>query len=141
MKTREELINSEKENFIQVYSRLPIVVEKAEGARIWDKNGDCYLDFLGGIAVNVLGHSHPKIIDAITNQAKRYLHLSNYFYQDVQITFVEKLAEISKYSKAFLSNSGAESIDGAIKLARKWGSDKKKSTIISFMAVLMAAYL
>jgi predicted acetylornithine/succinylornithine family transaminase len=132
MYTREELIQIENENFIQVYSRLPIVVDKAEGTRIWDKNGDSYLDFLGGIAVDVLGHSHPKIIEAINLQASRYLHLSNYFYQDAQINFVKKLTKVSNYPRAFLSNSGTESMEGAIKLARKWGSDKNKNTIISF---------
>lgn len=131
-KNREELIKIENEKFLQVYNRLPIVVEKTEGARIWDKNGTEYLDFLGGIAVNVLGHSHPKIIDAITKQASRYLHLSNYFYQDAQINFVEKLANISRFPRAFLSNSGTESIEGAIKLVRKWGADKNKNTIIAF---------
>ncbi|OGU57665.1 MAG: hypothetical protein A2X64_06155 [Ignavibacteria bacterium GWF2_33_9] len=132
MNNSKKYIEIEKEHFIQVYSRLPIVVEKAEGVRIWDKDGNDYLDFLGGIAVDVLGHSHPKIIEAITHQASRYLHLSNYFFQDAQINFVKKLTSISKFPRAFLSNSGAESIEGAIKLARKWGSTRNKNTIISF---------
>lgn len=129
---REQLINIEKENFIQVYNRLPIVVDKAEGVWLWDKNGTKYLDLLGGIAVNVLGHSHPKIIQAILEQAQRYLHLSNYFYQDAQINFVKKLTEVSDYPRAFLTNSGTESSDGAIKLIRKWGSIHNKHEIISF---------
>jgi predicted acetylornithine/succinylornithine family transaminase len=132
MQKREELIKSEHENFIQVYSRLPIVVEKTLGTRIWDIDGNSYLDFLGGIAVDVLGHSHPKVLDAIRRQSERYLHLSNYFYQDAQINFVQKLSDISGYPRIFLSNSGAESIEGAIKLSRKWGSTKNKNTIISF---------
>lgn len=129
---REELINIEKERFIQVYNRLPIVVEKAEGVWIWDKDGTKYLDLLGGIAVNILGHSHPKVIQAIIDQAHRYMHLSNYFYQDTQINFVKKLTEISGYKRAFLTNSGTESTEGAIKLLRKWGNLNNKTEIIAF---------
>lgn len=129
---RETIINIEKEAFIQVYNRLPIVVEKSEGVWIWDKDGNKYLDLLGGIAVNVLGHSHPKITRAITEQAQKYLHLSNYFYQDVQINFVKKLTHITGYSRAFLTNSGTESSDGAIKLIRKWGNMHNKTDIIAF---------
>lgn len=129
---REKLIEIEKENFIQVYNRLPIVVERAEGVWVWDKNGIKYLDFLGGIAVNVLGHSHPKITQAIIEQAQRYLHLSNYFYQDAQIKFVHKLTELSGYPRVFLTNSGTESTDGAIKLIRKWGNLHNKHEIIAF---------
>jgi len=129
---RETLINYEKQDFIQVYNRLPIVVERAEGCRVWDVNGTSYLDFLGGIAVNVLGHSHPKIIERINQQSKRYLHLSNYFYQDAQINFVHKLLQMTNYDRAFLTNSGTESIEGAIKLVRKWGKLNNKQNIIAF---------
>ncbi len=130
---RETIINNEKATFIQVYNRLPIVVDKAEGVWIWDKNGNKYLDFLGGIAVNVLGHSHPKITQAIVEQAHKYLHLSNYFYQDAQINFVKKLTQLTGYQRAFLTNSGTESADGAIKLIRKWGYLNNKSDIIAFV--------
>lgn len=129
---RETIINYEKESFIQVYNRLPIVVDRAEGVWIWDKNGNKYLDLLGGIAVNVLGHSHPKITQAIIEQAQKYLHLSNYFYQDAQINFVKKLTQLTGYKRAFLTNSGTESADGAIKLIRKWGTIHNKSNIIAF---------
>jgi acetylornithine/succinyldiaminopimelate/putrescine aminotransferase len=129
---REQLIIQEQNDFIQVYNRLPIVIDRAEGIRVWDKNGRVYLDFLGGIAVNVLGHSHPKIIEAIEKQSKRYLHTSNYLYQDIQIEFVKKLKELTGFDKVFLSNSGAESIEGTIKLVRKWGAQNQKNEIISF---------
>ena len=129
---RETIIDIEKEAFIQVYNRLPIVVEKAEGVWIWDRDGNKYLDLLGGIAVNVLGNSHPKITRAIIEQAQKYLHLSNYFYQDVQINFVKKLTQLTGYSRAFLTNSGTESSDGAIKLIRKWGNMNNKTDIIAF---------
>lgn len=130
--TREQIIQEESSDFIQVYNRLPIVINRAEGIKVWDKNGRVYLDFLGGIAVDVLGHSHPKIIEAIEKQAQRYLHTSNYFYQDIQIEFVKKLKEISGFDRVFLSNSGAEAIEGAIKLVRKWGVQQNKNEIISF---------
>ena len=132
MDTRNELIQIENERFLQTYSRLPIVIENAKGCRITDKDGNTYLDFLGGIAVNVLVHSHPKILQAINTQAQRYLHLSNYFYQDAQIEFAEKLYSITKFPKIFLTNSGTESIEGALKLSRKWGSLNNKKEILAF---------
>ncbi|HOV91897.1 MAG TPA: acetylornithine/succinylornithine family transaminase [Candidatus Kapabacteria bacterium] len=130
--TREQIIEQEQNDFIQVYNRLPIVIDRADGIKVWDKNGRVYLDFLAGIAVDVLGHSHPKIIEAIEKQAKRYLHTSNYLYQDIQIEFVKKLKKMSGFNKVFLSNSGTESIEGAIKLVRKWGNQHNKDEIISF---------
>ncbi len=129
---RQELLKIENENFLQVYNRLPIVVNKAEGAYIWDEDGSKYLDFLGGIAVNVLGHSHPKIIEAITIQSSKYLHLSNYFYQEAQITFAEQLTKSTNYPRVFLTNSGTESVEGALKLIRKWGNINYKNNIIAF---------
>ncbi|HRS01722.1 MAG TPA: acetylornithine/succinylornithine family transaminase, partial [Bacteroidota bacterium] len=129
---REQIIEQEQNDFIQVYNRLPVVIERAEGVKVWDKNGRVYLDFLAGIAVDVLGHSHPKIIEAIEKQAKRYLHTSNYLYQDIQIEFVKKLKKMSGFDKVFLSNSGTESIEGAIKLVRKWGVQHNKDEIVSF---------
>lgn len=129
---RNQLIETEHKYFFQTYKRLDIVPERAEGCRIYDKDGNEYLDFLGGIAVNVLGHSHPRILKAIEEQSRRYLHLSNYFYQDIQILLVEKLIKMSGYSRVFLSNSGTESTEGAIKLVRRWGNLNNKSEIIAF---------
>jgi acetylornithine/N-succinyldiaminopimelate aminotransferase len=128
----ENIINAEHELFFQTYKRLPLVVDRAEGVRIYCKDGSEYLDFLGGIAVNALGHSHQGVISAIEKQIKRYMHVSNYFYQDTQIEFASKLKLISGYDKVFLCNSGTEATDGAIKLVRKWGSDKNKNQIIAF---------
>ena len=126
------LIELEHELIFQTYKRLQIIVNKAVGCRIFDINGNSYLDFLGGIAVNALGHSHPKIIAAAKAQIDRYMHVSNYFYQDSQIKLAEKIREITGFKKIFFTNSGTESIDGAIKLVRKWASDKDKKEIISF---------
>ncbi len=129
---REDLINSEAQNILQTYKRLPIVIDRAEGTYIYDLNGDKYLDFLSGIAVNVLGHGHKKIIEAVERQIKRYMHVSNYYYQDVQINFAGKLLQISGFDRVFLSNSGTESVEGAIKLIRRWGKQNGKSEIIAF---------
>jgi len=130
--SRNQLIQAEHKHLLQTYKRLDIVPERAEGCIIYDKNGDEYIDFLGGIAVNLLGHSHPKILKALTEQAKRYMHLSNYFYQDAQIELAEKVNKLSGYSRVFFSNSGTEATEGAIKLARRWGYLNNKSEIISF---------
>jgi acetylornithine/succinyldiaminopimelate/putrescine aminotransferase len=130
--SRNQLIQAEHKHLLQTYKRLDIVPERAEGCIIYDKNGDEYLDFLGGIAVNLLGHSHPKILNALTEQAKRYMHLSNYFYQDAQIELAEKINKLSGYSRVFFSNSGTEATEGAIKFARRWGYLNNKSEIISF---------
>lgn len=130
--SRNHLIQAEDKYLLQTYKRLDIVPERADACIIYDKNGNEYLDFLGGIAVNLLGHSHPKILNALTEQAKRYLHLSNYFYQDVQIELAEKIIKLSGYSRVFFSNSGTEATEGAIKLVRRWGYLHNKSEIISF---------
>lgn len=129
---RAELIQKEQKSIFQTYKRFPIVVEKAEGCYIFDKDGSKYLDFLAGIAVNSMGYAHPKIIAAIEEQVRKYMHLSNYFYQDVQIELAEKLCEKSGLSRVFFSNSGTEAIEGAIKLARRWASAYGKNEIIAF---------
>ncbi|MEO5930692.1 MAG: acetylornithine transaminase [Candidatus Kapaibacterium sp.] len=126
------LIDREHEHFLQTYKRLPVAVDHAEGMYVFAADGTRYLDFLGGIAVNALGHSHPKIIEAIDRQMRRYMHLSNYFYQDAQIEFVERLCAASGYERAFLTNSGTEATEGAIKLARAHGHTAGKSGIIGF---------
>lgn len=126
------LTEREHAHFLQTYKRLALEVEYAEGMYIHTLNGDRYLDFLGGIAVNALGHSNLQVIEAIERQLRRYMHVSNYFYQDAQITFVERLCQLSGYDRAFLSNSGTEAADGAIKFARAWGYPQGKTTVIGF---------
>lgn len=127
-----DLAEREKEVMYGIYKRLPIQVERAEGCRIYDVQGNEYLDFLSGIAVNTLGHSHPAIINAIEKQIHRYMHLSNYFYQEPQIALAEKLTALSGLSKVYFSNSGAESFEGAMKLAAKWGSTRGKKNMYAF---------
>lgn len=122
----------EREIFLQTYRRLPIEVGHAEGMYVQALDGRRYLDFLGGIAVNSAGHSHPRVINAIDRQLRRYAHVSNYFFQDAQIEFVERLCAMSGYARAFLSNSGAEANEGAIKFARAYGNAQGKKTIVGF---------
>ncbi len=127
-----DLINREHQVFFQTYKRLPIEIDHASGAKIWDRDGNEYLDFLAGIAVNALGHSHPKIIEAAKKQISQYMHVSNYFYQEPQILLAEKLTQLTGYSRVFFTNSGTEATDGAIKLVRKYSFGRGKKIIVAF---------
>jgi len=122
----------EHRTFLQTYKRLAIEVDHADGMYVHTTDGRRYLDFLGGIAVNTAGHSHPRVIDAIQRQLGRYMHVSNYFYQDAQVEFVERLCAVTGYARAFLSNSGAEANEGAMKFARSHGSSRQKREVIGF---------
>ena len=119
-----DLIATDARVGIQNYGRLPVAFVKGEGARLWDSAGKEYLDFLGGIAVVTLGHSHPKITAAIARQASTLLHTSNIFYIEPQVKLAEKLSELSHGMRAFFCNSGAEANEAAIKIARKFHYNK-----------------
>ena len=129
---KNTLIEREQEVMFQNYRRLPIEIERAIGSEIFDISGKRYLDFLSGIAVNALGHSHPGIIEAVKHQVEKYLHVSNFFYQEPQIRLAELITEKSGYDRVFFSNSGAESFEGAIKIARLWGHAHNKHQMIAF---------
>jgi acetylornithine/N-succinyldiaminopimelate aminotransferase len=103
------------------FKRQPIVLVRGEGTRVWDSDGKVYLDFVAGIAVNVLGHCHPAIIEAVQQQVAQLVHVSNLYYNVRQIELAELLANQSNGMRSFFSNSGAEANEGAIKLARKYG--------------------
>jgi acetylornithine/N-succinyldiaminopimelate aminotransferase len=126
------LIEREQQSMFQVYRRLPIAVSHASGCRIVSTEGDEYLDFLSGIAVSALGYGHPRLIDAITRQAQAFMHLSNVFYQEPQIELAELLVKRTGYARVFFSNSGTEAMEGALKLARRWGNAQHKTEIIAF---------
>jgi len=127
-----ETIEREQQALFQTYKRLPVVIDRAEGCRIIDVDGNVYLDFLGGIAVNALGHSHPRIVDAVVHQARRYMHVSNFFYQEPQVQLAEQLKGMSGYDRVFFANSGAEAIEAAMKLARRRGSRNGVYDIVGF---------
>ncbi|MBI5475228.1 MAG: aspartate aminotransferase family protein [Ignavibacteriales bacterium] len=119
-------------NLFNTYNRLAIKISHGNGVYLFDESGNKYLDFFGGLAVNSLGYSDPDVIKAITEQAQKYIHLSNYFLQQPQSLLAELLTKHTGYKKVFFSNSGTEAIEGAIKLVRKWGSDCGKTEIVSF---------
>ncbi len=123
----------EKENqyLLQTYKRLPIEIDHADGVYIYGRDGRKYLDFFDGIAVNSLGYNHPRVKAAIVNQVERYMHVSNLFYMDVQIELAEMICKISGYPKIFMSNSGTEAVEAAIKIARRWGNSRDKTKLIA----------
>jgi len=115
----KEIMDLDKKYVMQTYGRQPLALEKGSGAVVWDVEGKSYIDCVAGIAVNNVGHAHPKVAEAICNQAKKLIHTSNIYYTEEQVTLAELLAEVSPHDKAFFCNSGAEANEGAIKLARK----------------------
>jgi predicted acetylornithine/succinylornithine family transaminase len=122
--TPKAIIEEEQQYIIQTYKRFPIVLTHGEGVRVWDGEGKCYLDFLAGIAVNLLGYNHPVIRETITKQSTGLIHTSNLFYTENQVKLARMLAEHSELDKVFFCNSGAEANEAAIKLARKWGKGR-----------------
>jgi len=113
------------------YKRLPLEIERGEGAYLIARDGTRYLDMFAGLAVNALGYAHPAVVRAISDQSARYTHLSNYFLQEPQIRLAEMLTVQSGYEKIFFANSGTEAIEGTIKLVRKWGSTRALREIAS----------
>ncbi|GCE13251.1 aspartate aminotransferase family protein [Tengunoibacter tsumagoiensis] len=103
------------------FKRQPLTLVRGEGTRVWDSQGNVYLDFVAGIAVNVLGHCHPAIVEAVQQQVTQLVHVSNLYYNTRQIELAELLGQQSQGMRSFFSNSGAEANEGAIKLARKYG--------------------
>src|SRR5579863_6817902 len=113
--------NTEARFLMNTYRRPPIVFTRGRGCRLYDSQGREYLDFLGGIAVNALGYSHPRIVKVIRREAARAVHLSNLFHNAFQGPLARKLADFSGLDRVFFTNSGTEAIDGAMKLARLCG--------------------
>lgn len=109
----------------QNYGRQPVVIERGEGTRVWDVDGNEYLDFVAGVAVNTLGHAHPVVADALAEQARTLIHTSNLFYTRPMVELARLLVEHSCLDRAFFCNSGTEAVEGAIKLARRWGHDTR----------------
>src|SRR5215510_14142104 len=116
-----EAIALADEYLLPTYKRAPILFTHGRGAYVFDSTGKRYLDFLGGIAVNALGHAHPRILRTIRREAGHAIHFSNLFHNKFQGPLAEKLAEWSGLGRVFFANSGTEAIDGALKLARLYG--------------------
>ena len=115
----------------QLYKRFPLTIVKGEGVYVYDDEGNRYLDFAGGIAVNSLGYAHPKIIEALTSQARELIHISNLYYTKPQVELAKKLVQLTGLDKVFFCNSGTEAIEASLKFSRRWGKDKGKFKFIS----------
>ncbi|MEA2492570.1 MAG: acetylornithine/N-succinyldiaminopimelate aminotransferase [Thermoleophilaceae bacterium] len=117
--TLSELQSLERDYLMPTYGRNPVEFVRGEGATLWDADGNEYLDFLAGISVVQLGHCHPGVVEAVTQQAQTLMHVGNLFYTEAQFRLAERLSKVSLGGKVFFSNSGAEANECAIKLARR----------------------
>ena len=133
MLTNEEIFAKDKSDYLPVFARYNIVLDHGDGPYVYDTKGKKYIDFLAGIAVNVVGHNYKPLVDAVSKQAGKMIHCSNLYYTEVQVEAAEKLKKLSGMDKVFFGNSGAEANEGAIKLARKYATniDPEKIQIIS----------
>ena len=120
----KQIMELDKRYVMHTYTRIPLVVDRGDGVRVYDKDGKEYLDFISGIGVNAVGHCHPKILSALKEQSQKLLHCSNLYYIEPQAKLAERLCSLSFADKVFFSNSGAEANEAAIKLARKFGARK-----------------
>jgi len=120
----QQWIEKADKYIMKTYGRYPLVPVKGEGCYLWDADGRKYLDFLAGVAVNNLGHCHPKVVAALQKQAAQLIHCSNYYHIPQQIELAELLCNNSFADRAFFCNSGAEANEAAIKLARKYSREK-----------------
>jgi acetylornithine/N-succinyldiaminopimelate aminotransferase len=121
--TNEEIIAQAEQVIIHTYGRYPVAFVRGQGATLWDANGKSYTDFLSGIAVCVLGHCHPRVVEAIKTQAETLLHVSNFYHTIPQTEVATFLSEHAFGGKSFFCNSGAEANEAALKIARKFGHD------------------
>ena len=124
MNAPEKLPASAEPHVMKTYGRLPIALSHGRGCWLWDTEGKKYLDGLAGIAVNTLGHGHPKLVPALHDQVAKLIHSSNYYLVPLQEQLAAKLCEISGMTNVFFCNSGLEANEAALKIARKYGHDR-----------------
>ncbi|MCX7256598.1 MAG: aspartate aminotransferase family protein [Polaromonas sp.] len=117
-------IEAASPHVMNTYGRLPIALSHGQGCRVWDVNGKSYLDALGGIAVNTLGHNHPQLVPALQEQIGKLIHSSNYYHVPLQEALAAKLVALSGMENVFFCSTGLEANEAALKLARKFGHDK-----------------
>lgn len=129
----EEIMSLEREYLLQNYSRYPLLLHRGRGVYVYDLDGNRYLDLISGIGVNSLGHSHPRIVKVIRQQAGLLLHTSNLYYHEYQARLAERLAKISGLQRSFFCNSGSEAMEGALKMIRSHGNSVSadKTEIVS----------
>ncbi|HTU01272.1 MAG TPA: aspartate aminotransferase family protein [Candidatus Sulfotelmatobacter sp.] len=132
--TTPELLAASAKYLANTYARFPVVLVRGTGMRLWDSEGKEYLDFAGGIAVDALGHCHPRMVEAIRSQAERLIHVSNLYHIEPQIRLAKLLCEHSFADRAFFCNSGAEANEAAIKLARKYAKDHWSTDRVEIIA-------
>ncbi|WP_406535536.1 acetylornithine transaminase [Methanobrevibacter sp.] len=129
----QELIKIEDDYFINTFTRQPLVLDHGEGVKVTDIDGNEYLDMFAGIAVNALGHNHPKLVKAIQDQAEKLIHISSIYYNEPALIYAKRLVDLTSFDRIFYANSGAEANEGAIKLAIKYtGKSEVISAIESF---------
>ena len=119
-----DFIEAASPHVMNTYGRVPIALERGQGCRVWDVNGKEYLDALGGIAVNTLGHNHPRLVPALQQQIAQLIHTSNYYHVPGQETLAQLLVERSAMTNVFFCSTGLEANEAAIKIARKYGVDQ-----------------
>ena len=132
--TTAEIKDMTSKYIINTYGERPIAIVRGEGVYVWDAEGKRYLDFVAGIATNNVGHCHPRVVEAITEQVRKLMHTSNLYYIEPQAKLAKRLVEVSFADKCFFCNSGAEANEAAIKLARKYSKenvDESKFEIIT----------
>lgn len=127
-----QLHERESAHLFHTYKRLPLEIDRGEGVYLVARDGTRYLDMFSGLAVNALGYAHPRVVRAIADQAARYTHLSNYFLQEPQIRLAELLVQHGGFPRVFFANSGTETTEGVIKIARRWGASRGKREILAF---------
>ena len=124
MNVPEAVTADPEPHVMHTYARLPMAMSRGQGCWVWDTDGKKYLDALGGIAVNTLGHAHPKLVPALQEQIGRLIHTSNYYASPLQENLAATLCALSGMSRVFFCNSGLEANEAALKIARKFGHDK-----------------
>lgn len=118
-------------NILGVYAKFPVAFVKGSGRYLWDVTGEKYLDFGGGIAVNSLGHAHPRIVETLAKQASQLIHTSNLYYTEPAVRLAERLNALFGAGRCFFTNSGVEANEGLFKLARRFGQESEKFEIIT----------
>lgn len=134
MTDQSNLLERARRHLYPNYVQQPVVLCRGQGSQLWDMNGKRYLDLSAGIAVNTLGHAHPRLVQAIADQAARLMHVSNYFYNEPNLRLAQRLCDVSGYDRAFFCNSGTEAIEMSLKLARRHFTlkDPERFRIIAF---------
>ncbi len=120
--TADVILKRDTDHLLPVYARYPVVMDRGEGVHLYDLDGNRYLDMMGGLGVNALGHAHPRMLAAITEQAARLIHLSPQYSNPHPSRLAERLCDLAGMTGAFFSTGGSEAVEGALKLARSFGS-------------------